>query len=130
MISDVQIQTKQGQRIPTSVAAGVRLWISILLVAVAGVGSASAQDRAGDEILYPSDEFSKLDTFEGQAYIGIVPFRMTGVSLRGMPDVPWFSKFPELNVRTYVIGPDGTRGVWFFSLDATNPIAVRAARWL
>lgn len=72
----------------------------------------------------------KIDTFEGEAWIGIVPFRMTGVSLRYTPDFPWLSKFPELNVRTYVLGPDGKPGVWFFSLDATNPIAVRGARWL
>ena len=71
-----------------------------------------------------------IDTFDGEAWIGIVPFRMTGVSLRLVPDFPWLSRFPELNVRTYVIGPDGKRGVWFFSLDATNPIAVRGARWL
>lgn len=72
----------------------------------------------------------KLDTFDGHAWIGIVPFRMSGVSLRWMPDLPWFSKFPELNVRTYVVGPEGQKGVWFYSLDATNPVAVRGARWL
>lgn len=72
----------------------------------------------------------ELDTYNGKAWIGIVPFRMSGVSLRWLPDVPWLSRFPELNVRTYVIGPSGQRGVWFYSLDATNPIAVRGARWL
>jgi len=72
----------------------------------------------------------ELDTFDGQAWIGVVPFRMSGVSLRWLPDLPWLSRFPELNVRTYVTGPDGRKGVWFFSLDATNPIAVRGARWL
>lgn len=72
----------------------------------------------------------ELDTWDGQAWIGIVPFRMSGVSLRWMPDLPWLSKFPELNVRTYVTGPDGYKGVWFYSLDATNPVAVRGARWL
>lgn len=71
-----------------------------------------------------------LDTFEGQAWVGVVPFRMSGVSLSWLPDLPWLSKFPELNVRTYVVGPDGRRGVWFYSLDATNPVAVRGARWL
>lgn len=71
-----------------------------------------------------------LDTYQGKAWIGVVPFRMSGVSLRWMPDLPWLSRFPELNVRTYVIGPDGRRGVWFHSLDATNPVAVRGARWL
>ena len=71
-----------------------------------------------------------LDTFNGQAWIGIVPFRMSGVSLTWLPDIPWMSRFPELNLRTYVTGPQGQPGVWFFSLDATNPIAVRGARWL
>ena len=71
-----------------------------------------------------------LDTFEGDAWIGVVPFRMSDVSITGVPALPWLSKFPELNVRTYVVGPDGRSGVWFYSLDATNPIAVRGARWL
>ena len=71
----------------------------------------------------------EIDTFAGQAWIGIVPFRMSGVSPRWMPDLPWMSRFPELNVRTYVTVNDRP-GVWFFSLDATNPVAVRGARYL
>jgi uncharacterized protein YqjF (DUF2071 family) len=67
----------------------------------------------------------ELDTFDGWCWIGIVPFRMTGVRPRYFP-VPF--AFPELNVRTYVKTP-GRSGVWFFSLDATSWIAVRAARW-
>src|SRR5262245_39187164 len=59
----------------------------------------------------------ELDTFERQAWIGIVPFRMSGVRLRAMPAVPRLSAFPELNVRTYVKA-GGKAGVWFFSLDA------------
>jgi uncharacterized protein YqjF (DUF2071 family) len=47
--------------------------------------------------------------------------------LRGLPDLPWISAFPELNVRTYV-ERDGRAGVWFLSLDATQPLAVWAAR--
>jgi uncharacterized protein len=70
-----------------------------------------------------------LDRFDGSAWIGVVPFRMTGVRPRGLPALPWFSAFPELNVRTYVT-TGGKPGVWFFSLDAANPIAVRLARWL
>jgi hypothetical protein len=71
----------------------------------------------------------RLDTYDGRAWISVVPFRMTGVSLCGCPDLPWMSKFPELNIRTYVT--DGKRpGVWFFSLDATNWLAVRLARRL
>lgn len=73
-----------------------------------------------------------LDTFEGRAWLGIVPFRMTGVRVRGTPALPWLSAFPELNVRTYVTLParDGAPrpGVWFFSLDAARWLAVQAAR--
>jgi len=72
----------------------------------------------------------KLDTWDGGAWVGIVPFRMSGVSLRWLPDLPWVSKFPELNVRTYVVGPDGQPGVWFYSLDASSALAVKGARWL
>jgi uncharacterized protein len=68
-----------------------------------------------------------IDTFEGRAWLGVVPFRMTGVRLRLTPALPWLSSFPELNVRTYV-SFGGKPGVWFFSLDAANPVAVAAAR--
>jgi uncharacterized protein YqjF (DUF2071 family) len=68
-----------------------------------------------------------LDTFDGQAWIAVVPFTMTGVKPRGVPDIPYFSAFHELNVRTYVT--DGrTSGVWFFSLDAAHACAVVGAR--
>jgi len=69
----------------------------------------------------------EIDTYEGQAWLGVVPFRMSGVRLHGTPPVPWLSAFPELNVRTYVVA-DGKPGVWFFSLDAANKIAVAIAR--
>lgn len=68
-----------------------------------------------------------LDTRDGQAWIGVVPFLMSSVAPRCCPAVPGLSRFLELNVRTYVIR-DGKPGVWFFSLDAENPIAVRLAR--
>ena len=71
----------------------------------------------------------KLDTFNGKAYIGIVPFRMSDVAPRYCPELPLVSRFPELNVRTYVT-IDNKPGVWFFSLDATSRLAVRAARTL
>jgi len=70
-----------------------------------------------------------IDLFDRQAWLGIVPFRMTNVAPRGVPAVPWLSAFPELNVRTYVT-VDGRPGVYFFSLDAGNPVAVRLARRL
>ena len=68
-----------------------------------------------------------LDTFEGEAWVGVVPFRMSNVRPRGVPPVSGLSAFPELNVRTYVT-IHGIPGVYFFSLDAGNPIAVAVAR--
>ena len=69
-----------------------------------------------------------LDTFEGQAYVGLVPFTMTGVRPVWAPPVRWLSNFHETNVRTYVHREGKDPGVWFFSLDAANSIAVRIAR--
>jgi uncharacterized protein len=70
-----------------------------------------------------------LDLYDGQAWIGVVPFRMTNVGPRLLPALPWVSEFAELNVRTYVtVG--GKPGVYFFSLDAESALAVAAARSL
>lgn len=68
-----------------------------------------------------------LDTFEGQAWLSVVPFRMEHVAPRFVPDIPGLSAFPELNLRTYVV-VNGIPGVWFYSLDAAQPLAVRLAR--
>lgn len=75
----------------------------------------------------------ELDTFDGTAWVGVVPFRMSGVRPRLVPPVPWLSAFPELNVRTYVKSrnPEHAKpGVYFFSLEAANPVAVAIARGL
>jgi len=64
-----------------------------------------------------------VDEIEGTSWVGLVPFRMTGVMRRPFPDLPWISAFPELNVRLYVTH-QGKPGVWFLSLDAANPVAV------
>jgi uncharacterized protein len=68
-----------------------------------------------------------LDAFEGQCWVGVVPFHMSGIRGRGLPPLPGLSRFPELNVRTYVTY-GGKPGVYFFSLDAANLSAVWAAR--
>jgi len=68
-----------------------------------------------------------LDTFGGSCWLGIAPFHMSGVRLRGLPKLPGLSAFPELNVRTYVV-IDEKPGVYFFSLDAASRSAVWAAR--
>jgi uncharacterized protein YqjF (DUF2071 family) len=72
----------------------------------------------------------ELDLYEGTAYVGLVPFTMTGVRPVGVPPVPGLSSFHETNVRTYVRLGDRDPGVWFFSLDAANRIAVKLARGL
>lgn len=69
-----------------------------------------------------------LDTFEGRAYVGLVPFTMEGVRPRGLPAVRALSDFHETNVRTYVHHEGRDPGVWFFSLEAANALAVRLAR--
>lgn len=71
----------------------------------------------------------EIDRFDGEAWIGIVPFHMTNVAPRFVPSLPWVSTFPELNVRTYVRVKDRP-GVYFFSLDAGNALAVSTARGL
>jgi uncharacterized protein YqjF (DUF2071 family) len=69
----------------------------------------------------------ELDLFEGRAYVGVVPFRMEGVAPRWIPPSPGLHAFPELNLRTYVKAGN-KQGVWFFSLDAGQRLAVRVAR--
>jgi uncharacterized protein YqjF (DUF2071 family) len=69
-----------------------------------------------------------LDTFDGKAYVGVIPFTMTGVRPVLTPPLPWISSFHEVNVRTYVHCEGRDPGVWFFSLDASSSIAVAAAR--
>ncbi len=86
---------------------------------------------------FPLESIQKLlppglttDVFNGKAYVGLVPFAMTGVRPAGFPSVPFLSDFLECNVRTYVHFEGRNPGVWFFSLDAANPIAVKIARTL
>jgi uncharacterized protein len=69
----------------------------------------------------------ELDLFDGQGYLGIVPFLMEDVGPRFLPAPPVVGAFPEINVRTYV-RHDGRPGVWFLSLDATSRPAVDGAR--
>ena len=68
-----------------------------------------------------------IDTYDGYAWIGVTPFEIVGAHPRAVPPLPWLSRFPELNVRTYTTIA-GRPGIWFFSLDAARAIAVTAAR--
>lgn len=70
----------------------------------------------------------RVDTFEGKTYVGLVPFTMQGVRPSWSPRVPGLSDFHETNVRVYVVGPDGTPGVWFYSLEAANPVGAWLGR--
>src|ERR1700728_1237358 len=70
-----------------------------------------------------------VDTFDGSAWVGVVPFWMHQLRMRGLPAIPGASRFAELNLRTYVRDRHSNQpGVYFFSLDAANPIAVSVAR--
>lgn len=69
----------------------------------------------------------ELDTFDGSAWVAVVPFDMSGIRLRGLPPIPGTSAFPECNMRTYVT-VQGKPGVYFFSLEAANALAVALAR--
>jgi hypothetical protein len=69
-----------------------------------------------------------LDTFDGAAWLGLVPFEVVDLRPPWMPALPWISHFPETNVRTYVREPNGNRGVWFFTLAAARLPAVLTAR--
>ena len=69
----------------------------------------------------------ELDLFQGQAWLGVVPFRMTGIRARFLPPLPGLSATPEINVRTYAVA-GGRPGVVFLSLDAANAAAVAGGR--
>lgn len=69
-----------------------------------------------------------IDTFDGNAYVSLIPFTMTGVRPVLTPPLPWLSSFHEVNLRTYVHVEGRDPGVWFFSLDCSSTLAVAAAR--
>jgi len=68
-----------------------------------------------------------LDLYDGEAWISLTPFEVRGTRARGTLPPPFVSRFPELNVRTYVTVADRP-GIWFFSLDAGSALAVEVAR--
>jgi uncharacterized protein YqjF (DUF2071 family) len=72
-----------------------------------------------------------IDTYQGEAFVGVSPFFMRNVRPPRLPSLPWISNFQELNVRTYVKDRSGVPGIWFYSLDCNQPFAVVGARlWL
>lgn len=69
----------------------------------------------------------EVDSFDGSAWVGLIPFSMRGITLPRLPGIPYFGSFPEINVRTYV-RHNGIPGVWFFSLDVNRLIPAFVAR--
>lgn len=69
----------------------------------------------------------ELETFDGSAWLGVVPFRMVDTRFRWLPRLPTAHTFPELNLRSYVRVGDRS-GVWFWSLDAASRLGVEGAR--
>ena len=70
----------------------------------------------------------RVDTFDGQAWVGLIPFEMQRVRIGPTPAVPYFGDFIEINVRTYVVDRHGRRAVWFSSLDVPRAAIVGVAR--
>jgi uncharacterized protein YqjF (DUF2071 family) len=84
--------------------------------------------RVAHDVLRPHvPERLELEEHDGSAWIGLTPFRVAGLRLRGAPPLPLLSSFHELNCRTYVRADDRP-GIWFFSLDASSRAAVLAAQ--
>lgn len=104
---------------PKSAALGRQRWNHLLF------GHWEVEPRAIQATLPPG---LFVDTFEGSAYLGIVPFFMERVRPAWLPPLPGLSWFLELNVRTYVHDVAGNPGVWFYSLDCNQPVAVAIAR--
>jgi len=98
-----------------------------------------AQAQTWEDLLFAHwrvdvDELARLlppelpvDTFEEAAWLGVIPFRVTNLRLRGLPPLPFVSTFAELNVRTYTT-VEGMPGIWFFTLDAGSQLAVEGAK--
>ena len=120
-MQEFQVRTSQRPRpLPSGRWALTQRWNDLLF---AHWPVAAAQVAA----LLP--EGLQVDTYQGSAWLGSVPFWMDRIKMRGVPSLPGVRSFPELNLRTYVREPyTGARGVYFLSLDARNLLAVGVAR--
>src|SRR5688572_21053648 len=75
-------------------------------------------DPAALQSLLPDD--LEVDTFDGHGWVSLTPFLVEGLRPALAPAVPGLSTFPETNLRTYVVGPDGRDGLWFLTLEADS----------
>jgi uncharacterized protein YqjF (DUF2071 family) len=105
---------------PEERLAGYQCWSDLLF----------AHWRVPVELLRPLiPRELEIDTFDGEAWLGLVPFHMSGVRPAWFPSMPYVSEFHETNLRTYVHFRGGDPGVWFISLDAACRAIVEVARW-
>jgi len=84
---------------------------------------------------YPAEQIQsilpdgfRVDTFDGSGWVGLIPFHMQRIRIPGLPPFGPLSTFPETNIRTYIIDPEGRRAVWFCSLDINRLIPTLVAR--
>jgi uncharacterized protein len=115
-----EIDRAAPARRPSGRPAGYHRWHNLLFVHW-------RLDPAVIEPLLPRD--LTLDTWGGSAWVGLVPFAISGLRPYWFPPVPGVSAFNEINVRTYVHYRGSNPGVWFFSLDATSGLAACVTRW-
>ena len=112
-------QREAMRQCPTRLPIGYQRWSNLLF-------AHWEIDPAQIQASLPSGLY--VDSFQGRAFLGIVPFFMDRVRPSFLPPLPWVSWFLELNLRTYVHDGHGRSGVWFYSLDCNQPIAVQLAR--
>lgn len=114
-------QRLQCRQRPSGMAVMRQQWADLYMVH-------SRYDAAAIQSRLPAGLY--VDRFDGDAWLGIVPFSMNRIRPVLLPPLPGVSWFLELNVRTYVHDANGTPGVWFFSLDCNRTFAVQLARRL
>ena len=120
IVSEVTTIDRLSPRVrPSGRPAGYHTWSDLLFVHW-------RVDSTSLRTLLPAGV--EIDEFEGSGWVGVVPFHMSGVRPWWSPAVAGVSEFHETNVRTYVV-VNGEPGVWFFSLEASQSLAVRIARW-
>ena len=83
-----------------------------------------------DEIRSSVPDELEIEEFDGNAWLGMTFFRVRALRARGGLPLPGISSFLQLNIRTYVRGPDGLPGVWFFTIDASSRLAALGVRRL
>ncbi len=126
MASDIESQDRPGRPLSATCPTPIsRAWLRNRWDDLTFVHWAYAPEEV--QALLPDG--LRVDTYEEQAWVSLVPFRMRHAGPTFLPALPWISTFAETNVRTYVVDSAGNRAVWFLSLDAVRLPVVAFARW-